>query len=81
MNFPLRPLGRTGLSVTELGFGTAPLGNLFRPLSEEDARATLAGVSTNPSRVGSSPDQRISVRIASCTCSGTAIFIERLRKS
>jgi D-threo-aldose 1-dehydrogenase len=42
MNFPLRPLGRTGLSVTELGFGTAPLGNLFRPLSDDDARATLA---------------------------------------
>ena len=42
MSFPLRPLGRTGLSVTELGFGTAPLGNLFRPTSDEAARATLA---------------------------------------
>jgi D-threo-aldose 1-dehydrogenase len=38
----LRPLGHTGLSVTELGFGTAPLGNLFRPLLDETARATLA---------------------------------------
>jgi D-threo-aldose 1-dehydrogenase len=42
MNFPLRPLGRTGLSVTELGFGSAPLGNLFRPLPDAVARATLA---------------------------------------
>jgi D-threo-aldose 1-dehydrogenase len=42
MTFPLRPLGRTSLSVTELGFGTAPLGNLFRPLPDEAARATLA---------------------------------------
>ncbi|HEY4078387.1 MAG TPA: aldo/keto reductase [Rhizomicrobium sp.] len=42
MNFPLRPLGYTGLNVTELGFGTAPLGNLFRPLPDETARATLA---------------------------------------
>lgn len=42
MSFPLRPLGHTGLSVTELGFGTAPLGNLFRPLADADARATLA---------------------------------------
>jgi D-threo-aldose 1-dehydrogenase len=42
MSFPLRDLGRTGLKVTELGFGTAPLGNLFRPLSDESARATLA---------------------------------------
>ena len=28
--------------MTELGFGTAPLGNLFRPLPDETARATLA---------------------------------------
>ncbi len=41
MTLPLRPLGRTGLSVTELGFGGAPLGNLFRPLPDEAARATL----------------------------------------
>jgi len=37
-----RNLGATGLTVTELGFGTAPLGNLFRPLADEAARATLA---------------------------------------
>jgi D-threo-aldose 1-dehydrogenase len=42
MSFPRRPLGRTGLHVTELGFGTAPLGNLFQPLPDETARATLA---------------------------------------
>ncbi|HEY0265882.1 MAG TPA: aldo/keto reductase [Rhizomicrobium sp.] len=41
MNFPLRDLGRTGLRVTELGFGSAPLGNLFRPLPDDAARATL----------------------------------------
>jgi len=37
-----RDLGRTGLTVTELGFGTAPLGNLFRPLPDSLARETLA---------------------------------------
>ena len=37
-----RALGNTGLAVTELGFGGAPLGNLFRPLADEPARATLA---------------------------------------
>jgi D-threo-aldose 1-dehydrogenase len=42
VSFPLRKLGRTGLSVTELGFGTAPLGNLFRPLPDALARETLA---------------------------------------
>ncbi|RFB78273.1 aldo/keto reductase [Methylovirgula sp. 4M-Z18] len=29
------------LNFTELGFGTAPLGNLYRPLTEKDARTTL----------------------------------------
>ena len=42
MTFPLRRLGNTGLSVTELGFGTAPLGNLFRPLPDAIAHQTLA---------------------------------------
>lgn len=37
-----RVLGTTGLFVTELGFGSAPLGNLFRPLADDAARATLA---------------------------------------
>jgi D-threo-aldose 1-dehydrogenase len=46
VSFPLRPLGHTGLKVTELGFGTAPLGNLFRPLPDADARATLAAAET-----------------------------------
>ena len=42
MSFPLRRLGRTGLELTELGFGTAPVGNVFRPVADEVARATLA---------------------------------------
>jgi D-threo-aldose 1-dehydrogenase len=41
-----RSLGQTGLDVTELGFGTAPLGNLFRPLADDAARATLAAAET-----------------------------------
>ncbi len=42
MTLKRRQLGGTGLSVTELGFGGAPLGNLFRPLAGQTARATLA---------------------------------------
>jgi len=34
-------LGNGGLKFTELGFGTAPLGNLYKSISDEDARATL----------------------------------------
>jgi len=34
-------LGNGGLTFTELGFGTAPLGNLFRAISDSDAQATL----------------------------------------
>src|SRR5580704_10653381 len=32
------------LQFTELGFGAAPLGNLYRPLTEKEARATLEAV-------------------------------------
>ncbi|HEY8012526.1 MAG TPA: aldo/keto reductase, partial [Dongiaceae bacterium] len=36
-----REIGRTGLHVTPLGFGGAPLGNLFAPIAETDARGTV----------------------------------------
>lgn len=42
MNFiARRPIGRTEVSVTELGFGAAPIGNLYRFVSEAEARQTL----------------------------------------
>ncbi len=34
-------LGNGGLTFTELGFGTAPLGNLYRAISDDEARAVL----------------------------------------
>jgi len=34
-------LGNGGLTFTELGFGTAPLGNLYKAISDDDARKTL----------------------------------------
>jgi D-threo-aldose 1-dehydrogenase len=40
-SLPTRPLGRTGLDVTELGLGLAPLGNLYRAVSDRDARETI----------------------------------------
>lgn len=36
-----RRIGITDLKVAELGFGAASLGNLYRPISDGDARATL----------------------------------------
>jgi D-threo-aldose 1-dehydrogenase len=36
-----RPIGSTAVNVTEISFGTAPLGNLYRVVSEDDAQATL----------------------------------------
>jgi D-threo-aldose 1-dehydrogenase len=36
-----RPLGGSGLEVTVLGFGGVPLGNLYRPCTDEQARATV----------------------------------------
>jgi D-threo-aldose 1-dehydrogenase len=37
----LVPLGKTGLSVTELGIGLAPIGGLYADVSDEQARATV----------------------------------------
>ena len=37
-----RPLGATSLRLSQMGFGGAPLGNLFATLGEEAARATVA---------------------------------------
>src|SRR5215831_13342852 len=34
-------IGRTGLRVTRLGFGAASIGGLFRPITDEDARAAV----------------------------------------
>ncbi|RFC62000.1 aldo/keto reductase [Fulvimarina endophytica] len=36
-----RPLARTGLELTELSFGAAGIGNLYRRVSREDAMAVL----------------------------------------
>ena len=36
-----RPLGKTALAVSQVGFGGAPLGNLFAALSEEVAQETV----------------------------------------
>ncbi|NKB68244.1 MAG: aldo/keto reductase [Candidatus Latescibacteria bacterium] len=36
-----RKLGRTGVELTELSFGSAPLGNLFVEVGEEEAQQTL----------------------------------------
>jgi D-threo-aldose 1-dehydrogenase len=38
--------GNGGISFTELGFGAAPLGNLFRAIAEDEAQAVLEGAWT-----------------------------------
>src|SRR4030095_2527596 len=37
----LRNLGKTTVRVTEIGFGAAPLGNLFAVVTDQDAQASL----------------------------------------
>lgn len=37
-----RRLGQTGLALSELGFGTVPLGNGFRPIDDAQAHGALA---------------------------------------
>lgn len=40
-SLPTAAIGRTGVRVTRLMFGTAPIGGLFSPVSAQDAHATL----------------------------------------
>ena len=37
----LRPLGRTGLKVSAVGFGGSPIGGVFRPVTPAEADATV----------------------------------------
>ncbi|MEU7413521.1 aldo/keto reductase [Streptomyces sp. NPDC042638] len=37
----MSPLGRSGVEVTPLGFGAAALGNLYTPVTDEQARAAV----------------------------------------
>jgi D-threo-aldose 1-dehydrogenase len=37
-----RTVGKTDLEISEIGFGCAPLGNLYRPVTEEAVEAVLA---------------------------------------
>jgi D-threo-aldose 1-dehydrogenase len=37
-----RPVGKTDLQISEISFGCAPLGNLYHPITEEQAEEVLA---------------------------------------
>ena len=39
--FKLRKLGKSGISLPQLGFGGAPLGDIFDKVTEADAEVTL----------------------------------------
>jgi len=41
MDIERKQLGRSGVAVSRIGLGTAPIGGLFSPVSDENARATL----------------------------------------
>lgn len=47
----MRNLGKTSLRVTEIGFGGAPLGNLFATVTETEAEASLAAAWHNGCRL------------------------------
>ena len=41
-SLPTRALGRTGLRLTELGFGAASIGNLYRAMTDDEAFAVVS---------------------------------------
>ncbi len=41
MRTQTRRIGSTAIEVTELGFGSSPIGNLFKPVDEDVARASV----------------------------------------
>jgi D-threo-aldose 1-dehydrogenase len=41
MTIPTAPLGRTALAVTRIGLGSAPIGNLYAPLPDEQAESVI----------------------------------------
>jgi D-threo-aldose 1-dehydrogenase len=51
-----RPLARGRLHLSEIGFGAAPIGNLYRPLSDRQARETIeAGLAAGLTYVDTAP--------------------------
>lgn len=40
-SIPSRKIGNNGVDITELGFGGAPIGNLYAPLSDDQAEETV----------------------------------------
>ena len=41
MHNTVHKLGRSGLDITEMSFGAAPIGNIFRPISEQQSREMI----------------------------------------
>lgn len=41
MPIPFRQIGHTGITVSEIGLGTGPLGNLYEPMRDETARLLI----------------------------------------
>ena len=57
---PLRRVGSTGLSLSELGLGTAPLGNVYEPVSDATALAVPeAALSAGIHYVGTSGERAL----------------------
>jgi D-threo-aldose 1-dehydrogenase len=51
-----RRLARGGLCLSEIGFGAAPIGNLYRPMSDDEARSTIeAGLAAGLTYVDTAP--------------------------
>ena len=74
--------GTGGLTFTELGFGSAPLGNLYRAISDDDAQAVLEAMIARPGRVMSK--EQLAAQVfgldEEASADSIEIYVHRLRK-
>ena len=76
---PRRPVGATGLELTELGLGAACLGNLYQPMTDADALGTVrSALSAGINYIDSAPHYGFGLseeRIGASLISGDGVVV------
>ena len=78
---PLRRLGRSPVFVTELSFGGAAIGNMFRQVRDDDARAAIDAAWDGGIRTFDTAPPGLSQADRAAVPGGTAARVYRLGES